>query len=111
LLLIPEEIHAPEIVKNFQTSLSQRRCQKKALSGFERAALDRFSNAVHVSLLRGKTPKSAKARARNGELQRKALEDGPASLTLSDKAHLLRDAEAMARLHDQAWQTHTGAQN
>jgi membrane glycosyltransferase len=111
LLLIPEEIHAPEIVKNFQTSLSQRRCQKNALSGFERAALDRFSNAVHVSLLRGKTPKSAKARARNGELQRKALEDGPASLTLSDKAHLLRDAEAMARLHDQAWQTHTGAQN
>lgn len=111
LLLIPEEINAPEIVKNFQTGLSQRRCQKKAPSGFERAALDRFANAVHVNLLRGKTPKSAKARARNGELQRKALEDGPASLTRSDKAQLLRDAEGMARLHDQAWQTHAGVQN
>jgi membrane glycosyltransferase len=108
LLLIPEEIHAPEIVKHFQSSLEQRRWQRNALSGFERAALDCFANSVHTSLLRRKTAKSAEAKARNAELQRKALADGPASLTRSDRAHLLRDAEAMERLHLQAWQTYAG---
>jgi membrane glycosyltransferase len=109
LLLIPEEINPPEIVKNFKASLKQRRCAKNALSGFKRAALDPLANAVHISLLRGKAPKSAKARARSRELRRKVVEEGPASLTRSDKAHLLRDAEGMARLHDQVWQTQ-GAQ-
>lgn len=111
LLLIPEEIHAPEILKNFQASLSRRRCRKNALSGFERAALDRFANVVHACLLRGKTPKSAKAKARNRQLQRKTLENGPASLTRRDKAHLLKDAQAMTRLYEQAWKTHPDAQD
>ncbi|MGE5302401.1 MAG: glucans biosynthesis glucosyltransferase MdoH [Alphaproteobacteria bacterium] len=102
LLLIPEEIQAPDILKNFQRSLTRRRCHGNTLSGFERAALDRMANAVHVALLRGKTTKWPEARARNLNLVRKALAEGPASLSRSDKAYLLRDAEAMARLYEQA---------
>jgi membrane glycosyltransferase len=109
LLLIPEEIHPPEIVKNFQASLEQRQRDGNGLSGFERATIDRFANKVHTSLLRGKATKSAQAKARNVELQWKALGEGPGSLTRSDKAHLLRDAEAMKQLHDRAWHTHMAA--
>jgi membrane glycosyltransferase len=105
LLLIPEEIHAPEIVKNFQASLTQRQSRRNTLGGFERVVLDRFANSVHTRLLRGKAAKSPEAKARNAELQTKAVAEGPGSLTRSEKAYLLRDAEAMQRLHNEAWQT------
>jgi membrane glycosyltransferase len=108
LLLIPEEIHASGIVKTFQNSLKQRRCRENALAGFERAVLDGFANAVHTVFLRRKAVKSPRAKARTAELLRKALADGPANLSQPDKAHLLGDAEAMARLHDQAWQRRAG---
>lgn len=72
--------------------------------GFVRAAIAPCANFVHVGLLRGKTPKSEKARARNKYLREKLLKEGPAALSLSERAYLLRDAESMVALHRCLWQ-------
>ena len=68
-----------------------------------RAATDPYANLVHVGLLHGKIPKSEDARTRNKNFLEKILKEGPASLTLAEGAHLLRDAESMAALHHGVW--------
>jgi len=110
LLLIPEEIHPPRIVKIFQNTLKQRCCHENVLRGLERAALDAFAHWVHVTFLRGRTAVSAKSKARNTEILAKALAGGMASLSRLERAHLLGDAEAMTRLHEQTGQIRPAAQ-
>jgi hypothetical protein len=44
-------------------------------------------------------------RERNRNSQEKMLKDGPTSLSPSERAYLLRDAESMAALHHGVWQT------
>ena len=104
LLLIPEEIQPPRIVNIFQDTLKQRCCRENSLRGLERAALDAFAHAVHVAFLRGKTAISAKTKARSSEIVAKMVAGGAASLSRSERAHLLGDTEAMSRLHEQAGQ-------
>jgi membrane glycosyltransferase len=58
---------------------------------------------VHVGLLRGKKPKASEAIERNRNLREFALRDGPATLSSSNRRHLLRDSESMALLHRQVW--------
>ncbi len=105
LFLIPEELAPPQVIKNLQVGLTERQRQQWQPEGFVRAAIDPYANAVHVELLRGKRPKSPKARARNRSLREKMLKDGPASLTQSERVHLLRDAESMRALYCGVWQT------
>jgi membrane glycosyltransferase len=99
LLLIPEEVAPPDVIQRLQESLRVRQAKREPY-GFVRVASNPFANAVHIGMLRGKTPKSAKARERNKSLRRKAVVEGPASLGKSEIAQLLFDAEAMAGLHD-----------
>ena len=98
LFLIPEEIDPPPVIKCLQADLHRRQKQKCALPAFVQAAIDPYANAVHVALLRGKIPKSAEARRRNRCLREKVLAEGAASLTPSERACLLQDAESMTAL-------------
>jgi membrane glycosyltransferase len=93
------------VIKNLQVGLTERQRQQWQPEGFVRAAIDPYANAVHVELLRGKRPKSPDGRARNKSLREKMLKDGPASLTQSDRAYLLRDGESMRALYSDVWQT------
>jgi len=97
--MVPEELFFTEVLERLRKSMEQRGRNRRAHDGFLRAVNDPFANAVHIALLRGKSPRSLKARARNSDLRRKAMAQGPGSLSQSDKAQLLRDAESMAALH------------
>jgi membrane glycosyltransferase len=99
LLLIPEEVAPPDVIQRLQESLRARQAKREPF-GFDRVASNPIANAVHIGMLRGKTPKSAKARKRNKSLRRKAVLEGPASLGKSEIAQLLFDTEAMAALHE-----------
>ena len=99
LLIIPEETAPPDVIQKLQQSLRARQAKQEPY-GFVRVASNPVANAVHIGMLRGKTPKSAKARERNKSLRQKAAVEGPASLGKSEIAQLLFDAEALAALHD-----------
>lgn len=105
LLLIPEEINPPGIVRNLEANLNRRRRTNNELFGFNRVARDSFAYAVHIGLLRGKAPKALKTSIQNRALLRKAVEEGSASLTRADKARLLGDTAAMACLYEEIGQT------
>jgi membrane glycosyltransferase len=111
LFVIPEEIHPPQVIKYLLAGVQERSRQKSQADVFERVVADPEANAIHVGLLRGKVPRSTGARARNKSLQEKALRQGPASLTRSERAHLLRDAETMAALHHDLCQINLGTQS
>src|SRR5581483_7993970 len=76
LFLIPEELDPPEIVRGLRDALAE-----------------------HGGIMRGKSPRSAAAVERNRELREKVLSDGPKSLSASERARLLNDADSMAALH------------
>jgi membrane glycosyltransferase len=97
ILLIPEELDPPDIVKRLHAVLPNRQAYR--VNGFVFAALDRAALAVHGSLLRGKSPKSPPAVERNRELLEKALTAGPKSLSAAERARLLKDVDSMAALH------------
>jgi membrane glycosyltransferase len=104
LFLIPEEITPPKVINDLRAGLARRQRQKWEPEGFVRAAIDPDTNALHVGLLRGKSPRSPQARARNRSLQGKALQEGLASLTPAERAYLLNDAESLVTLHRDVWQ-------
>jgi membrane glycosyltransferase len=110
LFLIPEELDPPQLIQDLQSCLVQRRRRGWEPKGFVRAAVDSDANAVHLALLRGKTPKSPDARARNRSLQEKILKEGPHSLNRSERAYLLRDAAIMAALRESLWHSYTSTQ-
>jgi membrane glycosyltransferase len=101
LLLTPEEIDPPDVVRSLQRTLNQGQDQRPQLTGFMRLLADRSANALHVALLRGKAAGSAAARMRNRSLQEKVLTQGPESLTARERIFLLRDAESMSALHQE----------
>ncbi|HEY1268346.1 MAG TPA: glucans biosynthesis glucosyltransferase MdoH, partial [Candidatus Binatia bacterium] len=97
LFLIPEERDPPEVVQELRDALAKRKAER--LTGFILAAVDPEALAVHGTLMRGKSPRSAAAVERNRELREKALSDGPKSLSASERARLLNDADSMAALY------------
>jgi membrane glycosyltransferase len=112
LFLIPEETTPPQVIKDLQAGILERQREKWRLEGFVRAATDPYANLIHIGFLRGKIPKSGAARARNKNLQEKMLKEGPASLTPSERAYLLRDAESMAALYRRVWHmSHSDSDN
>ncbi|HYY26190.1 MAG TPA: glucans biosynthesis glucosyltransferase MdoH [Candidatus Udaeobacter sp.] len=99
VFLIPEEIIRTEVLDRLGACLARSATDRRYVNGFVRAVSDPHANALHIAMSRGKSPVSAKARKRNSSLRRKAVTEGPESLSPFDKAYLLRDAESMAALH------------
>jgi len=109
LFLIPEELAPPQVIYDLQIGVTERERHDWEPQGFMRAAVDPEANAVHLGFLRGKTPKSPDARARNQSLKEKILKEGADSLNRSERAYLLRDAAIMAALHHGLWQVNNSA--
>jgi membrane glycosyltransferase len=99
LFLVPEELFPTGVLERLHESMGWRRPNQRPHPGFIHVINDPYANAVHLALLRGKGSRSPKARARNSQLQQVAMDQGPAKLSQSDRAQLLRDAESTATLH------------
>jgi membrane glycosyltransferase len=97
LFLIPEETQASEIIGRLHAALEQRRGSR--LKPFVFGANDPHALGVHVALMRARNRTSTRRTVRNPGLVEKALQHGPASLTRTERARLLQDAETMAALH------------
>jgi membrane glycosyltransferase len=104
LLLIPEETYTPWI-------LQTQHIQHEALLAFRKVSphpfihviTDPALNHLHRTLLKeaiGTEPIDATNRQR---LERIAIAGGPVRLTSAEKLQLLRDPQAMLRLHQEAW--------
>ncbi|HEX2228092.1 MAG TPA: glucans biosynthesis glucosyltransferase MdoH, partial [Candidatus Binatia bacterium] len=100
LFLIPEEIEPPPVVQYLHDGITRRRKQP-CKQVFVEVTVDPDANAVHLGVMRRKAAKSAKIIERNRVLRELALEAGPAALSDSDKAFILRDADSVVALHRQ----------
>ena len=97
LFLIPEETQPSEIIDRLHVALEQRQGSRR--KPFVFGADDPHALGVHVALMRARNPMTSRRTARNPGLVEKALQHGPASLTRTERARLLQDAESMAALH------------
>ena len=101
LFQTPEESCLPPVVAATQTSFERRRGQDFPGGGFLYTVMDSWANRLHVTLLRGRTPKSARHKERNRNLCELARKKGLAALSSAEKAYLLKDAESMSTIHDE----------
>jgi len=99
LFLIPEELVRTEVLEGLGACLARSQTNQEHGYGFVRAVSEPRANALHIRMLRGKGPASAKTGERNSSLRRRAAAEGPESLSPSDRACLLRDGQSMAALH------------
>ncbi len=100
LLLAPEEGVPPPVLDD----LTAYRCPVSGnLSGFPRAVLSPVANALHLQLARprGDTPLRHRVRER---LLATCVKGGPGALSTGDKRFLAEDAQALAALHQAAWE-------
>ncbi len=100
LLLAPEESVPPPVLDD----LTAYRCPVSGnLSGFPRAVLSPVANALHLQLARprGDTPLRQRVRER---LLATCVKGGPGALSTGDKRFLAEDAQALAALHQIAWE-------
>jgi membrane glycosyltransferase len=108
LFLTPEETFPPYELKRLHKNLAE--CYRhlapieplRSDYGLLQAVLDPYVNAVHVSLLRQRTP-TEEAREWFAQLRERLLRDGPAKFSVKDKMALLMDAESMITLHHELW--------
>lgn len=72
-------------------------------SGFERAIVDPFVNALHVWLLRSETGLKQRPWVHCERIAEKALCQGLAALTRRERLGLLSDSEALSEVHHRIW--------
>ncbi|HEY0947033.1 MAG TPA: glucans biosynthesis glucosyltransferase MdoH, partial [Opitutaceae bacterium] len=108
LFLTPEEAEPPLELRQLRQNLDECYQHMRPLDvlradyGLLQAVLDPYINAVHVSLLRQRTP-SEDSRDWFSQLRRRLLAEGPGKLTSKEKLALLLDAESMIWLHEELW--------
>jgi membrane glycosyltransferase len=109
LLLTPEETDPPkelrELERNLKLPAPYSPFPISRKKGFLRAVVDPFVHALHTSLqltYRGGRSKPAKAEFQ--ELLKRALEQGPESLTKEEQIRLLRRPEELKALHYAVWE-------
>ena len=112
LFRTPAERARPPVVAHVERNLGAvraRRIEPPALLqehyGFLQVALDPYINAAHVSLQRQKRRLPHSLTRYLDELIARSLARGPASLSRREQMALLRNAEAVASLHDRVWRT------
>ncbi|MDR0353209.1 MAG: glucans biosynthesis glucosyltransferase MdoH [Opitutaceae bacterium] len=114
LFLTPEETRPPlelaRLRSNLETCYKHMRPLEtlRADYGLLQAVLDPYVNAVHVSMLRQRTP-GEEARDYFAHLRERLLREGPDALQPKEKLSLLLDAESMIWLHRELWRTPAAA--
>ena len=102
ILMIPEESKEPEVLclaRLGEQEFSELEEFSGAFSGFERAAVDPYVNAIRVAMAR-KT-KSDQPVPRNLVVQ--ALKTGAGSLSVADRKKILECPDALLDLYNRIW--------
>jgi membrane glycosyltransferase len=105
----PEESRPPPELTQLAQAMARRRSAVPPVgtlqrdSGFLRAVVDPFVNAVHVSLIREKGEAATGSDERFAVLRTKLLRDGPGALAPRDRMAVLMDANSMHVLHRDVW--------
>jgi membrane glycosyltransferase len=108
LLVTPEETSPPPELADVQRAVEHAERQAAKLpewrkDGFTLAVVDPLQNAVHCALIGGGRSFSRAVRHAHAELVDRALEHGPSAIGNGERRRLLRDAEALLRLHRAVW--------
>jgi membrane glycosyltransferase len=103
LFLIPEETEPPVELADLADQLAGERAQPLHRTGFARAIVDPFANAIHRALLRGNRRTSASIASERRALAEKAVAHGVADLSAADKRALLYDPTTVTELHRAVW--------
>lgn len=99
LFIIPEESTSVPLLSDLATTQ-----EDEVPSGFVRAVVDPFVNALHLRLLKRDHGMARRPWVEREQLVRKAFDKGLDNLTNKEKHGLLSDAQALAQLHLQIWE-------
>ncbi len=105
LFLTPEETNSPPVLKLLRNTLhsgEETSFPSSAADGFLQAIVEPFVNALHTSLL-PESPKSNRRKYYLRGLVYQLLEDGPESLSATEKRELLSDRDTVLQLHNLVW--------
>jgi membrane glycosyltransferase len=103
-LVTPEELDPPRELRDLAASQAPaRETRGSGVEGFAAAVVDPLCNAIHAALLRGPRKLLPRVREARRLLVERALADGPAALSDSEKRVLLFDAASMHALHARVW--------
>lgn len=102
LASIPEEKSPPDILRRLY-ELLEGTTDTPRISGFDAAALDPTTNALHSRLLPRQRRLSPAIETHRSQLRQTAVHRGSAALTSEQKNELLSDRAQMQRLHEQLW--------
>jgi membrane glycosyltransferase len=108
LLLIPEEIDEPEILRGLDEPppalVRPATLADTPHYGLLQALLAPFANAVHISLLRRSRVRAKHKQDYLDSLAHRILADGPDALTRRETMALLWSSETLTALHRRLWQ-------
>ncbi|MBO9664446.1 glucans biosynthesis glucosyltransferase MdoH [Dokdonella sp.] len=99
LFLIPEESHPPRVLRRMRRYLQHAASTPR----FVDAVVDPLRNAIACAADVARTEHSEAVQRAHAEVVARALRDGPAALDENDRNALLRDAQALSRLHFSVW--------
>lgn len=104
LLLIPEEIEQPPVLKYASEADPTDRAR---LPAFHNAVLNKQANELHSALARRRNGQPRKQRL--AALRERCLQDGPEALSRKELDQLAQDAESLQWLHREAWRSAPGS--
>jgi membrane glycosyltransferase len=110
LFLIPEEISPSRELAGLDKAPPAPEfwpvTPENAARGIVQAVLNPYVHAIHISLLRQKKGRKPAADDTDlGQVARKLMEQGPASLTPEEEMKLLWNADILIQLHETLWKT------
>jgi membrane glycosyltransferase len=108
LFRIPEEVDPPQELRDLHELEDEAERRTAMLppaerSGFVRAIVDPYVNAIHRWLLRGGRRMAESLRAERRALIERVISDGPGALTMRERRILMMDPEATDELHARVW--------
>jgi membrane glycosyltransferase len=107
LFLIPEETRKPKVLRYLEVNLKEVPVSsillEKPYSRFVQTLIDPYVNALHLSLLPEREPPGRRYQHYLDGLINQLEDDGPNSLSASQKRDLIADPTSLRRLHILYW--------
>ncbi|WP_263261659.1 glucans biosynthesis glucosyltransferase MdoH [Pseudomonas sp. RIT-PI-S] len=108
LFLIPEEYDTPQELISTDAYTHENRWHALR-EGFVRAVVDPRQNALACALATSRHGQAAPVEAMRDSMVGKALAGGPSALDSNARLYLLSDPVALARLHQEVWESRSEA--
>ncbi|MCU0734308.1 MAG: glucans biosynthesis glucosyltransferase MdoH [Methylotetracoccus sp.] len=107
LFLTPDESNPPDVIRYLRANLEAASATEDGERDEQQKIADPAVCALHMALLPDRLAKK-RVRHQLKALVYQAVEEGPASLSSSDKRALVADPESLLRIHTLAWhRTHS----